>query len=146
MSCFLELIHLVICLLPSFPLLDPARTTPFPSLCLGILNRVCECHTSLHTHSCPSTTSLCPMASSYVVLDNGGYHLKYGWAHHPQPSFMPNCVAKIQKSMQSFVGDEISSIQNSSQLSLNRPIDRGYLVNWNLEKEVRFFLTYFFLS
>jgi actin-related protein len=78
------------------------------------------------------------IASNYAVLDNGGSHLKYGWAHDSQPSSMPNCVAKIQKSMQSFVGDEISAIQNTSQLSLNRPMDRGYLVNWNLEKEVMF--------
>lgn len=80
--------------------------------------------------------------SSYVILDNGGYDIKYGWVvgdddiTQQYPKKMPNCIAKIQKSMQTFIGDEISSIQNPSQLILNRPIDRGYLVNWNIEKEV----------
>lgn len=82
--------------------------------------------------------------SSYAILDNGGYEIKYDWIPSSRdeeissyiPKRMPNCIAKVQKSMQSFVGDEISSIQNTSQLIFHRPIDRGYLVNWNLEKEV----------
>lgn len=49
---------------------------------------------------------------------------------------MPNCTAKIAKHMQVLVGDEVQGICGGSQLTLNRPFDRGYLTNWNVEKEV----------
>eukprot|EP00602_Paraphysomonas_sp_CaronLab_P003191 CAMPEP_0185039266 /NCGR_PEP_ID=MMETSP1103-20130426/35961_1 /TAXON_ID=36769 /ORGANISM="Paraphysomonas bandaiensis, Strain Caron Lab Isolate" /LENGTH=426 /DNA_ID=CAMNT_0027578085 /DNA_START=17 /DNA_END=1294 /DNA_ORIENTATION=- len=49
---------------------------------------------------------------------------------------MPNCIAKINKTMQVFVGDEIENILNTSQLQFTRPFDRGYLVNWNIERDI----------
>jgi hypothetical protein len=73
---------------------------------------------------------------SFAILDNGGDRIKYGWSKQAKPNSMPNCLAKINKSMQSFLGDEIDAIQNTSQLCVHRPIDRGYLVNWSLEKDV----------
>ncbi len=80
--------------------------------------------------------SLVEMARRYVVIDNGAYRIKYGYSTDNNPRSIPNCTAKILKSMQSFIGDEIDQIQNTSQLSLSRPFDRGYLTNWNIEKEV----------
>lgn len=75
--------------------------------------------------------------SQLAILDNGAFTVKYGWADSNEPKgSMPNCTAKINKTMQVFTGDEIDSIQNTSQLHFLRPFDRGYLVNWNVEKEV----------
>ena len=73
----------------------------------------------------------------FAILDNGAHRIKYGWAGETSPmGSMPNCVAKINKSMQVFVGDDIDSIPNTSQLLLSRPCDRGMLVNWNTERDV----------
>lgn len=72
-----------------------------------------------------------------VILDNGGYRIKYEWSSSSSPLSLPNCIAKVNKSMQSFTGDEIDSIQNTSQLIFSRPFDRGYLINWNLERDVK---------
>jgi actin-related protein 6 len=72
-----------------------------------------------------------------LVLDNGAGRIKYGWSSDEQPRCMPNALAKIHKTLESVVGDEIDSVPGAtSQLRFSRPFDRGYLVNWGVERDI----------
>eukprot|EP00983_Pelagomonas_calceolata_P058021 1145329-Pelagomonas_calceolata.AAC.1 len=48
----------------------------------------------------------------------------------------PNCVAKPKGERASYVGDMLLDCKEISQLNLRRPFDRGYLINWDLEREI----------
>lgn len=48
----------------------------------------------------------------------------------------PNAVAKISGSNKKVVGQEILEITDVSSMNFKRPVDRGYVVNWELQKEV----------
>ncbi|KAF5839191.1 actin family [Dunaliella salina] len=48
----------------------------------------------------------------------------------------PNCVAKPKGERASYVGDMLLECKEISQLNLRRPFDRGYLINWDLEREI----------
>ena len=53
------------------------------------------------------------------------------------PSVIPNCTAKIRKSLHTLVADDTETkVKNFSQLLYTRPIDRGYVVDWECEKTV----------
>ena len=49
---------------------------------------------------------------------------------------MPNCVAKPKGKKRSYIADEINQIKDISSVNLRRPIDRGYVVNWDLQKDI----------
>ena len=51
-------------------------------------------------------------------------------------SVVPNCVAKPKGEKRSYVCEEIHDIKDISSLNLRRPIDRGYVVNWGLQKDI----------
>jgi hypothetical protein len=51
-------------------------------------------------------------------------------------SVVPNCVAKPKGEKRTYVCDEIHLIKDISSLNLRRPVDRGYVVNWDLQKEI----------
>ncbi|GAB5030071.1 carotene isomerase, partial [Nannochloropsis oceanica] len=72
-----------------------------------------------------------------LVLDNGAYHLKVGFAGDPAPRLlMPNCTAKLKGQLQLLVGDDIDLVNNTANLQYTRPFDRGYLTNWEAENQV----------
>ncbi len=70
------------------------------------------------------------------ILDNGAGHIKAGFLHQDNPSHIPNTTAKVNKSMQYLVSDQIDSFNNGSMLHYTRPFDRGYLNNWQCEIEI----------
>mmetsp|Transcript_897 Transcript_897/g.1558 ORF Transcript_897/g.1558 Transcript_897/m.1558 type:complete len:478 (+) Transcript_897:139-1572(+) len=76
--------------------------------------------------------------SPTLVVDNGAGRIKYGWSTEEQPvGTMPNALAKIHKTLESVVGDEIDSVpEATSQLRFSRPFDRGHLVNWNVQRDI----------
>ena len=72
-----------------------------------------------------------------LVLDNGAGTVKVGWASDgTSPKCIPNVTAKVNKSMEYFVGDKIDQCLNGSQLIFTRPFDRGYLNNWKCELDI----------
>ena len=84
-----------------------------------------------------------------LVLDNGGGCVKAGLHEDPavefgaspqpnipQPTVLPNVTAKVQKSMQYLVADQINDFLNASLLTFVRPFERGYLTNVQCELEV----------
>ncbi|BDA44347.1 Actin-related protein 6 [Coccomyxa sp. Obi] len=72
-----------------------------------------------------------------IVLDNGGSSCKIGLAGQSEPyRVFPNAIGRAKGERQSFVGDQLLSYRDASSLVLRRPFDRGYLVNWDVEKAV----------
>lgn len=79
--------------------------------------------------------------SSVVVLDNGGGLLKAGFGGETDPlAVVPNCVGRLPSTASSkkwFVADQLQADDaDVTGVSLRRPIDRGYLINPEVEKEV----------
>ncbi|KAG4305886.1 hypothetical protein PORY_000796 [Pneumocystis oryctolagi] len=74
---------------------------------------------------------------SVLVVDNGGYSVKYGFSLDDSPKVSPNCIAKSVCERRTYIGSQILGCKNFSSLRFRRPIDRvGYLVNWESEKVI----------
>jgi hypothetical protein len=99
-----------------------------------------------------------------VVLDNGGCTIKAGLASAPHAvrcasalpalapaacltrappdrtppprSCVPNCVAKPKGEKRLYVGDELDELRDLSALVLRRPVDRGFAVNAQLQRDI----------
>mmetsp|Transcript_35953 Transcript_35953/g.80033 ORF Transcript_35953/g.80033 Transcript_35953/m.80033 type:complete len:419 (+) Transcript_35953:120-1376(+) len=86
-----------------------------------------------NSHAAPAAAAAGPV----VVLDNGGGNIKVGFGGESTPrSVFPNCSAKPKGERQIFIGDMMLECKEISQLTIKRPMDRGYLVNWDLEREI----------
>ena len=96
-----------------------------------------------------------------VVLDNGGCTIKAGLASNPagvrcafaalacalprnadaplparRCSCVPNCTAKPKSEKRLYVGDEVDELRDISAVSIRRPVDRGFVVNLPLQKDI----------
>lgn len=72
-----------------------------------------------------------------LVLDNGACYIKVGLASSTQPRVMRNAVMKARHERRhSFVGSQIERCSNLSSLFYLLPFERGYLVNWDVQKAV----------
>lgn len=88
-----------------------------------------------------SLSSSAMHAPRTLVVDNGGGRVKAGWSSSasspPSLLTLPNCTAKIHKTLETLTADEMDALQGpTSQLRFSRPFDRGYLTNWNVEVEI----------
>lgn len=72
----------------------------------------------------------------HLIIDNGAGKLKYGIAGNNSVTSVTNACAKVNKSMQYMIADQIDMFDNGSLLLFNRPFDRGYLNNWQSEIDV----------
>lgn len=75
------------------------------------------------------------------LLDNGAGKIKAGKCKSSGDGDLlqfkhSNCTARVAKSMNNFIADEVDSYSNGSLLQYSRPFDRGYLVNWQCESEI----------
>ncbi|KAL8890226.1 MAG: hypothetical protein Q9215_002610 [Flavoplaca cf. flavocitrina] len=74
-----------------------------------------------------------------LVVDNGAYTIKAGFSS-PSPSLedchtIPNCLAR-ERDKKVWVGSEIESIRDFGEVAFRRPVEKGYLVNWEAEKAI----------
>ncbi|KAG5518301.1 hypothetical protein PMAC_003097 [Pneumocystis sp. 'macacae'] len=69
-----------------------------------------------------------------LIVDNGGYSIKYGFSLDDSPKVALNCIAKSLSERRIYIGSQVSECKDFSSLRFRRPIDRGYLVNWESEK------------
>uniref|UniRef100_A0A0D9UZH5 Actin-related protein 6 n=1 Tax=Leersia perrieri TaxID=77586 RepID=A0A0D9UZH5_9ORYZ len=76
--------------------------------------------------------------SGVVVLDNGGGLLKAGFGGDMNPTaVVPNCMAKPPGSKKWLVADQLQAQDvDVTGMALKRPIDRGYLINTEVQREV----------
>ncbi|XP_066355029.1 actin-related protein 6-like [Miscanthus floridulus] len=82
------------------------------------------------------------VGSRVVVIDNGGGLLKAGFGGDNDPiAVVPNCMAKPPggnaNSKKWLVADQLQAEDvDVTGMTLKRPIDRGYLINTEVQKEV----------
>ncbi|KAL2479627.1 Actin-related protein 6 [Abeliophyllum distichum] len=73
--------------------------------------------------------------SNVVVLDNGAGLIKAGMGGERDPScVVPNCTARPPSSKKWLVADQLlSPAEDLTSATLRRPLDRGYLINPDLQ-------------
>ncbi|CAH0056054.1 unnamed protein product [Clonostachys solani] len=79
-----------------------------------------------------------PRPSTTLVLDNGADTLKAGLVtggHIDEPEIIPNCIAR-DRLRKVYVASELSQCRDFSEIQFRRPVDRGFIVNWEAQKEI----------
>jgi actin-related protein 6 len=80
-----------------------------------------------------------PLPRKTLVLDNGAYTIKAGIvtpdAETPAPEIIPNCLAR-DRDKKVYIGSQLSACKDFSEIVFRRPVEKGYLVNWEAEKEI----------
>ncbi|KAF2687085.1 Actin/actin-like protein [Lentithecium fluviatile CBS 122367] len=78
-----------------------------------------------------------------LVLDNGAYTLKAGLVSSASadPSYddctvIPNCIARSTRDKRTYVASELETCKDFGELAFRRPVERGFIVNWEAEKAI----------
>eukprot|EP00238_Polyblepharides_amylifera_P003974 CAMPEP_0196592406 /NCGR_PEP_ID=MMETSP1081-20130531/72667_1 /TAXON_ID=36882 /ORGANISM="Pyramimonas amylifera, Strain CCMP720" /LENGTH=429 /DNA_ID=CAMNT_0041916097 /DNA_START=127 /DNA_END=1416 /DNA_ORIENTATION=- len=72
-----------------------------------------------------------------IVIDNGGGNLKVGIAGLPESiRVLPNYIAKPKTDKKSYFGDQVNEIKDVSAINLKRPIEKGYVTNWDILRDI----------
>ena len=84
----------------------------------------------------PSEPSL---PSKTLIVDNGAYTIKAGFVtDQPQSSdchLIPNCLAR-DNDKRVWVGAQLDNCQDFASMAFRRPVEKGYLVRWEVEKAI----------
>jgi len=82
--------------------------------------------------------ALLPMINkNIVVMDNGGDTIKIGFAGQTSPTaLVPNCACRPHGTKATILGVDTLKIPDINGLVVRRPIDRGYLTNSQLQKDI----------
>ena len=75
-----------------------------------------------------------------LVVDNGAFTIKAGWATSTPDSqrdclVIPNCMAR-GRDKRVWIAGQIEDCRDFGEMSFRRPVEKGYLVNWEAEKEI----------
>ncbi|KAI0389099.1 actin-domain-containing protein [Xylariaceae sp. FL0594] len=81
--------------------------------------------------------------SRTLVLDNGAYTIKAGFvaadegdvAGEDKPRLIPNCISR-DRNGKIYVASEISQCADFSEAVFRRPVEKGFIVNWEAQKEI----------
>lgn len=80
-----------------------------------------------------------PPPARTLVLDNGADTLKAGFVAADstnEPRVVPNCIAR-DRARKTYVGSDLSSkCKDFGEIAFRRPVEKGYIVNWEAQKEV----------
>lgn len=79
-----------------------------------------------------------PPPSKTLVVDNGASTIKAGFVTNDSiddPRIVPNCIAR-DRSRTTYVADELQNCSDFSDLQFRRPVDRGFIVNWEAQCEI----------
>ncbi|GAB6018585.1 Actin- protein 6 [Chamberlinius hualienensis] len=77
------------------------------------------------------------MSPTCVVLDNGGYTAKVGYATQSEARIIPNCITKAKSERRrQFIGDQIDDCKDVSGLFYILPFQKGFLVNWEAQRTI----------
>lgn len=87
-------------------------------------------HSKAHNQALPKKT---------LVLDNGASTIKAGFVGSPSKfedcQIIPNCLAR-GRDKKIYVGSELASCRDFGEMAFRRPVEKGYIVNWEAEKAV----------
>ena len=82
-----------------------------------------------------------PPPQKTLVVDNGASTIKAGFvtaSDDPttlEPRIIPNCIAR-DRFKKIYVADELEKCKDFSDIQYRRPADRGYIVNWEAQREI----------
>ncbi|CAH1132653.1 unnamed protein product [Ceutorhynchus assimilis] len=72
-----------------------------------------------------------------LIVDNGAYSIKIGYAEDSEPKVIPNCIMKAKSERKRlFVGQQIEECRDCSGLYYLLPCERGYITRWEVQKPV----------
>ena len=79
-----------------------------------------------------------------LVVDNGAYTIKAsvsGGTEDASSDYhtVPNCIARGPdgpRSMRTYVGDQLETCKDFAEMVFRRPVENGYLVNWDGELDI----------
>ncbi|KAF1953580.1 Actin/actin-like protein [Byssothecium circinans] len=81
--------------------------------------------------------------SKTLVLDNGAYTLKAGLiaTNATEPTYddcaeIPNCIARSTRDKRTYVASELEHCKDFGELAFRRPVEKGFVVNWEAEKAI----------
>ena len=49
---------------------------------------------------------------------------------------IPNCIARSTRDKCTYVGAELNSCKDFGELAFRRPVEKGFIVNWEAEKAI----------
>lgn len=74
-----------------------------------------------------------------LVVDNGAYTIKAGFATenatYADCQVIPNCIAR-SRDRRVLVGAQLHTCRDFGGMQFRRPVEKGYLVNWEAEREI----------
>uniref|UniRef100_A0A8C2WYW3 Actin related protein 6 n=1 Tax=Cyclopterus lumpus TaxID=8103 RepID=A0A8C2WYW3_CYCLU len=71
-----------------------------------------------------------------LVLDNGAYTAKIGYSQD-KVRVIPNCQFRSKTSrLKTFTANQLDEIKDPSGLFYILPFQKGYLVNWDVQRKV----------
>ncbi|KAJ8121636.1 hypothetical protein ONZ43_g1962 [Nemania bipapillata] len=73
-----------------------------------------------------------------LVLDNGANTIKAGFVTDDvvdKPRIIPNCIAR-DRDGKTYVASELSQCADFSESVFRRPVEKGFIVNWEAQKEI----------
>lgn len=77
------------------------------------------------------------VTSSVVVLDNGAGYCKAGMAGQTEPTaVVPNCLARPRSAKKWLVADQLQECVDIQSIAIKRPMDRGYVISPDVEREI----------
>jgi actin-related protein 6 len=80
------------------------------------------------------------LAPTTFIIDNGGDTIKAGFARE-EPSYsncsvIPNTIAYSARDKRSYVGSQLEKCMDFGELGFRRPVQKGFVVNWESEKAI----------
>ena len=86
-----------------------------------------------------SKTAGTVLPAQTLVVDNGAYTMKAGFAAaSPKPDdchLIPNCIAR-SRDKRVWIGAQLENCKDFGDMAFRRPIEKGFLVNWEAEKDI----------
>lgn len=75
-----------------------------------------------------------------LVVDNGAYTMKAGFVTSSPDAetdclVIPNCIAKSRDN-RVWTGAQVENCSDYGDMAFRRPVQKGYLVNWEVEREI----------
>ncbi|KAG0637802.1 actin family [Tuber brumale] len=74
-------------------------------------------------------------SAATLVVDNGSYTIKAGFTTSDTCITIPNCIART-RDKRVLIGQQLESCRDFGCAVFRRPVEKGYLVNWEAEKEI----------
>ena len=91
----------------------------------------------------PPTASLSPKT---LILDNGAHTIKAGYSLLNATTTegntletchtIPNTLARSQRDKRTYIGSELDSCVDFGELAFKRPVEKGFIVNWESQKAI----------